>query len=137
MSKNEVIELHTPHDGRDSPDGEGIKTGVNADAVDMHRMGKTQEFKRNFRSFSVLGLSSVIMATWVALLGSASFSLINGGYAGTIWMYVGVWVRSRQPVKRVFHCLLSFTGLHHSGDAFVSRNGLDGAHQWWTISLDI
>ena len=98
MSKNEVIEMHNPHDGRDSPlgdaEGEGIKTGVHADAVDMHRMGRTQEFKRNFRSFSVLGLSSVIMATWVALLGSASFSLINGGYAGTIWMYVGVWVRS-------------------------------------------
>ena len=98
MSKNEVIELHQPHDGRDSPlgDGEGIKTGTNADAVDMHRMGKTQEFKRNFRSFSILGLSSVIMATWVALLGSATFSLINGGYAGTIWVYVGVWVRSNK-----------------------------------------
>lgn len=94
MSKNEVIELHTPHDGRDSPmdEGEGIKTGTNADAADMHRMGRVQEFKRNFRSFSILGLSSVIMATWVALLGSASFSLINGGYAGTIWVYVGVWV---------------------------------------------
>lgn len=69
-----------------------IKTGTADDAKDMHRLGKTQEFRRNFRSFSVLGLSSVIMATWVAILGSASFSLINGGLAGTIWMYVGVWV---------------------------------------------
>jgi amino acid permease len=32
------------------------------------------------------------MATWVAILGSAQFSLINGGLAGTVWMYVGVWV---------------------------------------------
>ncbi len=94
-SKHDIYEMNEPvGDGRDSPDGEGIKTGVNADAVDMHRMGKTQEFKRNFRSFSVLGLSSVIMATWVAIIGSASFSLINGGLAGTVWLYVIVWVRS-------------------------------------------
>ena len=97
-SKNDIYEMNQQvGDGRDSPadEGEGIKTGTNADAVDMHRMGKTQEFKRNFRSFSILGLSSVIMATWVAILGSASFSLINGGLAGTVWLYVGVWVRPR------------------------------------------
>jgi amino acid permease len=75
----------------ESPDG-SIKTGTADDARDMYRLGKTQEFRRNFRSFSVLGLSSVIMATWVAILGSAQFSLINGGLAGTVWMYVGVLV---------------------------------------------
>lgn len=74
------------------PVSQVIKTGTSVDAQDMHRLGKTQEFRRNFQAFSVLGLSSVIMATWVAILGSASFSLINGGLAGTIWMYVGVWV---------------------------------------------
>lgn len=98
MTKNDVKEVqHQVDGGWDSPTdngytGEGIKTGTADDAVDMHRLGKKQELKRNFRSFSILGLSSVIMATWVAILGSASFSLINGGYAGTIWMYVGVWV---------------------------------------------
>ncbi len=103
MSKNEVIEMRRTHDGRDSPldDGEGIKTGTDADAANMHRLGKTQEFKRNFRSFSILGLSSVIMATWVALLGSASFSLINGGYAGTIWVYVGVWVKQNKLASHI------------------------------------
>ena len=84
-------------DGWNSPTehedmGEGIKTGTQDDAVDMHRLGKKQEFKRNFRSFSILGLSSVIMATWVAILSSATFSLIDGGLAGTVWMYVGVWI---------------------------------------------
>jgi choline transport protein len=69
-----------------------IKTGTSQDAVDMHRLGRKQEYKRNFRSISVVGLSSVIMATWVAFLSSASFSLINGGYAGTVWTYIAVWI---------------------------------------------
>lgn len=75
--KSTAIELQQPVDkGWDYPSdsdnvaGEGYKTGTSDDAVDMHRMGKTQEFKRNFRSFSILGLSSVVMATWVAILGS-------------------------------------------------------------------
>ena len=94
--KKEPIELQQPvDDGWNSPtehdDDGGIKTGTADDAVDMHRLGKMQEFKRNFRSFSVLGLSSVIMATWLAVLTSATFSLINGGLAGTVWVYVGVW----------------------------------------------
>ena len=69
-----------------------LHTGHPADAAAMHRLGKTQELRRSFRSFSILGLASVIMATWVAVLGSASFSLINWGLAGTVWMFVGVWV---------------------------------------------
>lgn len=59
-----------------------LNTGTTDDTADMHRLGKTQERKSNFRSFSVLGPSSVIMAMWVAILGSASFSLIIGGLAG-------------------------------------------------------
>ena len=96
--KNEVVELQEPVGGGwNSPtaekyEGEGIKTGTADDAQDMYRLGRTQEFKRNFRSFSVLGLSSVIMATWVAFLGSSSFSLINGGLAGTVWVYIGIWI---------------------------------------------
>ena len=96
QEKSEVHEFqHQVGEDWDSPTqhqyGEGIKTGTADDAVDMHRMGRTQEFRRNFRSFSILGLSSVIMATWGAILGSAIFSLINGGLAGTVWVYVGVW----------------------------------------------
>lgn len=70
----------------------GEKTGTAADARDMHRLGKTQELKRNFRSLSILGLSSVVMATWVAFLGSSNFSMINGGLAGTVWDFVAIWI---------------------------------------------
>lgn len=70
----------------------GEKTGTAADARDMHRLGKTQELKRNFRSLSILGLSSVVMATWVAFLSSSNFSMINGGLAGTIWDFVAIWI---------------------------------------------
>ena len=69
-----------------------LQTGTVEDAADMHRLGKTQELRRNFRSISILGLSSVVMATWLAFLSTASFSLINGGLAGTVWMFLGVWV---------------------------------------------
>lgn len=69
-----------------------LSIGHPSDTAAMHRLGKTQELRRNFRSFSILGLASVVMATWVAVLGSVSFSLINGGLAGTVWMFVGMWV---------------------------------------------
>ena len=32
------------------------------------------------------------MGTWQALIGSASFSLINGGLAGSIWSYIATWI---------------------------------------------
>lgn len=98
LRKNDVVEMQEPVGGgwnsptADKYEGEGIKTGTVDDAKDMHRLGRAQEFKRNFRSFSVLGLSSVIMATWVAFLGSSSFSLVNGGLAGTVWVYIAIWI---------------------------------------------
>lgn len=32
------------------------------------------------------------MGTWQALIGSASFSLIDGGLAGSIWSYIATWL---------------------------------------------
>jgi choline transport protein len=32
------------------------------------------------------------MSTWVAMLLSSIFSLINGGLAGTVWIYVASWL---------------------------------------------
>ena len=96
-SKSMAYELHRPVPARESHGLEenkdaGVHTGTGQDAVDMARLGRKQEFRRNFHSWAVVGLSSVIMATWVALLGSASFSLIDGGYAGTVYTYIAVWL---------------------------------------------
>ncbi|KAI7186116.1 amino acid transporter [Hortaea werneckii] len=96
-SKSMAYELHRPvpaggSHGLEENKDPGVHTGTGQDAVDMARLGRKQEFKRNFHSWAVVGLSSVIMATWVALLGSASFSLIDGGYAGTVYTYIAVWL---------------------------------------------
>ena len=38
--------------------------GTQFDVRDMHRLGKRQEFMRNFRFFSILGFTSTLMCTW-------------------------------------------------------------------------
>ncbi|KAK4904516.1 hypothetical protein LTR49_026036 [Elasticomyces elasticus] len=63
----------------------GVHTGTDADVLDMLRLGRSQELRRNFKSLSLLGLSVTIMSTWVALLLTNSFALVNGGLAGMIW----------------------------------------------------
>lgn len=71
---------------------DGIRTGTSADAMDMRRMGRKQELRRNFKSISILGLAAVTMATWISMLMANIFSLINGGLAGTIWVYLASWI---------------------------------------------
>ncbi|KAF7197882.1 putative amino-acid permease PB24D3.02c [Pseudocercospora fuligena] len=68
----------------------GVETGTNEDALDMARLGRKQEFKRNFNFTSILGVTCVAMATWEAMITASNFSLINGGLAGTVWVYPGV-----------------------------------------------
>lgn len=73
-------------------DVSGVVTSNDADARDMLRLGRSQELRRNFKSFSVLGLAMTTMSTWVAMLMTSLFSLINGGRAGTIWVYLATWL---------------------------------------------
>lgn len=79
-------------DTRVRVDASGVVTGNDADARDMLRLGRDQELRRNFKSFSVLGLAMTTMSTWVAMLMTSLFSLINGGRAGTIWLYLATWL---------------------------------------------
>lgn len=60
--KDEACELQTPisEKGYEMKPGQGIKSGTARDAADMMRLGKKQEFRRNFHAFSMLGLSSVL-----------------------------------------------------------------------------
>jgi choline transport protein len=44
------------------------KKGTHDDQKDMHRMGKTQELRRNFRFVSIFGYSMILMATWETVL---------------------------------------------------------------------
>lgn len=68
------------------------RSGMQQDAIDMRRLGREQELRRNFKTFSILGMATVTMGTWVAMTTNSTFSLINGGLAGTIWVYLGSWL---------------------------------------------
>ncbi|KAF7901881.1 uncharacterized protein EAF01_007179 [Botrytis porri] len=59
------------------------------DVNDMLRLGKKQEFKRNFSLISTLGFISIYMATWEFVLVSLSVGLVNGGFAGLFWVFIG------------------------------------------------
>lgn len=83
---------HNPTNVPSKHDRDGVHTGTSADAQDMQRMGRKQELRRNFHSVSILGLAAVTMATWIAMLMANIFSLINGGLAGTVWVYFASWI---------------------------------------------
>jgi choline transport protein len=38
------------------------------------------------------------MGTWLGMITASTFSLINGGRAGTIWIYIGTWFSSTAVV---------------------------------------
>ncbi|KAA6408204.1 MAG: amino acid transporter [Lasallia pustulata] len=58
------------------------------DRRDMGRMGKVQELRRNFRSFSALSFTVVLQGTWEVLLVATSQGLVDGGVAGLFWSYI-------------------------------------------------
>ncbi|KKZ64246.1 hypothetical protein EMCG_09771 [[Emmonsia] crescens] len=59
------------------------------DQVDMARLGKDQQFKRNFRFLSTLGFTCTLMATWESILLTSTLGLSNGGLAGSVYIYIG------------------------------------------------
>lgn len=79
-------------DRRVRVDATGTATVTDADAFDMARMGRSQELRRNFKSLSVFGLAITTMSTWMGMMFGSTFSLINGGLAGTIWVYFASWI---------------------------------------------
>ncbi|KUJ12695.1 amino acid transporter-like protein [Mollisia scopiformis] len=62
------------------------------DLADMQRLGKKQEFKRNFSLLSTLGFISIYMATWEYVLVSLSTGLTNGGFGGLFWVFIATVV---------------------------------------------
>ncbi|KAF1817486.1 putative amino acid transporter [Eremomyces bilateralis CBS 781.70] len=58
------------------------------DKKDMHRMGKKQEFRRNFKMVSAIGFTTCVMGTWEIALTSNNAALTAGGKAGYFWSLV-------------------------------------------------
>ncbi|KAK5131255.1 hypothetical protein LTR08_001160 [Meristemomyces frigidus] len=89
--KTEAYHVRTDQDGPNYDDPSPVEL---QDKADMDRMGRNQELERNFRPVSLLGLTCVVMGTWLGMITSSGFSLINGGRAGTIWVYTATWLFS-------------------------------------------
>ncbi|KAK2630179.1 hypothetical protein QTJ16_000999 [Diplocarpon rosae] len=66
-----------------------VNPGEKTDFDDMQRLGKKQEFKRNFNFLSTLGFISIYMATWEFVLVSLSAGFWNGGFGGLFWVFIG------------------------------------------------
>lgn len=67
MDDSKVPFERTGHDLMVEKDEDAIDYNADAlrtDARDMKRLGKKQEFKRNFGLWSALGFVSIYMATW-------------------------------------------------------------------------
>ncbi|USW54167.1 Putative amino acid/polyamine transporter I [Septoria linicola] len=78
----------TMDEAMDTTDLPPEKRGTAIDRKDMQRMGKQQEFKRNFSFIPIFGFAAVLMMTWASVLSSASYVLPNGGLPAMIWIYV-------------------------------------------------
>ncbi|KAH7407231.1 putative GABA permease [Cadophora sp. MPI-SDFR-AT-0126] len=62
------------------------------DQRDMYRMGKIQEFKRNYRPLSALSFATVLCCVWEFLLLANTQGLTDGGLAGLFWTYIWTFV---------------------------------------------
>ena len=69
-SKEATVELSNNFNGNGdgSPNLEGWTEAHSNDQADMRRMGRQQQLKRNFHSFSILGLTCVAMGTWLNII---------------------------------------------------------------------
>ena len=85
-----VSEAAADKDGREaySDDSSDLYNDNAHDSRDMRRLGKKQEFKRNFNFWSALGFVSIYMATWEFVLVSLSVGFANGGFAGLFWCFI-------------------------------------------------
>ncbi|KAL1863114.1 hypothetical protein Daus18300_008106 [Diaporthe australafricana] len=62
---------------------------LSQDDADMVRLGKAQQFKRNYSFWSTFGFVSIYMATWEFVIVSMSPSIATTGYGGFFWTFVG------------------------------------------------
>jgi hypothetical protein len=74
------------------PDLASFSRAAHDDIRGMQRMGKTQEFDRNFRQLSLTAFVSIATASWEIGLFIISPALIDGGRAGLVWSTLWCWI---------------------------------------------
>ncbi|KAK0871399.1 hypothetical protein LTR87_012862 [Friedmanniomyces endolithicus] len=78
--------------GEMSPDkeGEAYREGGTdyKDQMNMERLGKRQEFDRNFRLLSITAFSVIAMGGWIFVPNNSISGIVDGDTGGTIAMYL-------------------------------------------------
>lgn len=92
-TRSEYHEKEAVHSS-DVPVNDRNSEGWGQDDKDMARMGKKQEFKRNFSWISSVGFTSCTMGTWEFVVLNNFQILVDSGTAGMFWSYC--WVISGQ-----------------------------------------
>jgi len=75
----------------DDPTGDptgGTHSSSEQDDMDMRRMGKQQELRRENRRLSAVAFIVILQGTWEVLLVACTEGLTNGGLAGLFWSYI-------------------------------------------------
>ncbi|KAE8350627.1 amino acid transporter [Aspergillus coremiiformis] len=86
------IELVSRMDNRAPvPDKDDVVLS-NQDAYELARVGKREVLKRRFGLTSTVGFACSLMLTWEAVLLNIGLGLRNGGPAGLVYGYIGVWI---------------------------------------------
>ena len=62
--------------------GEGHKNALDNDDADMRRMGKRQDFQRNFQYLSIAAFSVVAIAGWIYVPSTSTTAIANGQTGG-------------------------------------------------------
>ncbi|KAJ5239321.1 choline transport protein [Penicillium chermesinum] len=62
------------------------------DAYELARAGKKDVLKRRFSLTSTIGFTCSLMLTWEAIMMNLSVGLENGGPAGLVYGFIGVWI---------------------------------------------
>ncbi|KAF2003153.1 amino acid permease 2 [Amniculicola lignicola CBS 123094] len=93
------LQTYAPSRSSQAVDEEGgdeyhdnIKGHTKNDRVDMQRMGKVQELRRNYRPLSALAFTVIIQGTWEVLMTATYQGLVDGGPAGLIWSYIWTFI---------------------------------------------
>ena len=125
-----------------SPSAESSSLDLNdnasQDAADMVKLGKKQQFRRQYGFWSVLGFACAIMSTWEGLLVTFIYGLANGGPAGLVYGYILIFLGMLASVASLAELMSMWPT--SGGESSMRRSCMESADSWnlaRTISLDL
>lgn len=86
------VKVHHVDDDVESDQIASSSNSAYDDIRGMQRMGKEQQFSRNFRQLSLTAFVSLATASWEIGLFIISPALVDGGRAGLVWSSLWCWI---------------------------------------------